>query len=286
MKEEINTVSIACIKERAVRIRKRILDLSMVGNGNSHYGGSLSLVEILATLYSGIMKYDSNNPKWVQRDRLFLSKGHAVLCYYATLEDIGVISKEQVETYQHDFGDFSSHPVMNLDIGIEASNGSLGHGLSLAIGSLLAARIKNEKYRAIVIMGNGECNEGSVWEGAMAAEHYKLDYLIVVIDNNGLQSDGDSKNVMNSSCMEAKWKAFGWNAMSVNGHDPNELKTAFESLEYNTHPTVIIANTIKGKGVSFMENDNSWHHNKMTSAQYEQALSEVCAYDRNRQKKN
>jgi len=271
----MNISSTADLEKQAVRIRRKIIELSMIGNGNSHYGGSLSIVEILLALYGNYLKFDIEHPNWQDRDRFFLSKGHGVLAYYTILAEAGFIDEEKLLTYQKDYSDLISHPVMNLQIGIEASNGSLGHGLSLAIGSLLAARVRNRFYKAVVLLGNGECDEGSVWEAAMAAVQYKLDRLLVIIDNNGMQSDGASLEIMDTSNLSKKWQAFGWNTIDVDGHNFDDLLSAFSAISQNQKPSAIIANTVKGKGISFMENNNDWHHNRLTTEQYEQALIEL-----------
>ena len=269
------TKSIKSIEKMAYDMRKRALELSMITDGNSHFGGGLSIIDIMAVLYGSVMNYDSKNPSWNLRDRFILSKGHGVLGYYTALEQAGFISKEQLNTFQQDESDFGSHPVMKLDLGIEASNGSLGHGLGLGIGSLLAARRKKLDYKVYVLMGNGECNEGSIWEGAMAANQYKLKNLVAIIDYNELQSDGNSNNIMSMAGFEEKWSAFGWNVDVVDGHNIEDLQQVFDKEYDNEKPRVIIAKTIKGCGVNFMENDNEWHHNKMSDSQYELALQSL-----------
>lgn len=271
------------ITEMASKMRRRIIDISMRGTGNSHFGAGLSIVEIMAVLYGKVLRYDIENPEWDKRDRFILSKGHGVLGYYTALEASGYFKPEKLDTFQQNESDLSSHPVMNLKLGIESSNGSLGHGLSFAIGSLLAARRKRNDYKAYVLMGNGECNEGSVWEAAMSASQFKLKNLIAIIDNNNFQSDGSSEHVINMGNIADKWRAFGWNVFEVNGHDIEQLCSALTSELENENPTVIIANTIKGHGISFMENNNEWHHNRLNSEQYEQALQELGGnYDGNK----
>ena len=263
------------LKEMSKRVRRRILDLTMPCDFHSHYGPSLSMVEIMAVLYKHVLRYDVKNPYWEGRDRFILSKGHCVLALYSTLEECGFITKEELDTYQTNYSKFNSHAVMNIEHGIEVSSGSLGHGLGLAIGSLLAAQRKGLNYRAFVMLGNGECNEGSVWEAAMLAGMKKLDHLVAILDYNKDQGDGKSENIINLEPVVDKWKAFGWNVKRVNGHDIQELIEAFDTIEANAKPTIIIADTIKGKGVSFMEGVHEWHHHKMTPAQYEQAIAEL-----------
>lgn len=263
------------IQEAAKRMRKTMLDMGYGSGLKAHYGGGLSAVDLLAVLYKGILKYDITNHNMIDRDRFIMSKGHGVLGFYAALHEAGFISDEVLKDFQKDESVLGAHPVKNQKLGIESSNGSLGQGLSFAIGSLLAAKRKKIEYRAFVLMGDGECNEGSVWEAAMAGAQYQLDHLIAIIDCNGLQSDGENKNIINMENMAERWKAFGWNAINVDGHNIEELYKVFTHLPNNHKPTVIIAMTIKGKGISFMENNNVWHHEKLSEQQYLQAISEI-----------
>ena len=264
------------VKSAAKRVRRRILELAMESEFHSHYGTSLSSTDIMATLFHHAMKYDVANPKWEERDRFFLSKGHCALGLYTILEDVGLIKKEELsETYQRDFTHLGSHPVMDIDKGIESSSGSLGHGLGLAIGSLLAGRQRKKNYRAFVLMGNGECNEGSVWEAAMLAAQCKLDNLVAIIDYNRDQGDGASDSIICLDPLDKKWESFGWNVRVVDGHNVEQLIETFDNMEKNGKPTMIVANTIKGKGVSFMEGNHEWHHAKTNQEQYDQAISEI-----------
>lgn len=256
-------------------MRKKIIQMAYHGNGNAHLGGGLSIVDIMAVLYGCVLKYDKSNPEWEDRDRFILSKGHGVLGYYTALAAVGYFDESLLDTFQQNQSDLISHPVMNMALGIEASNGSLGHGLSMAIGILVAARFKKKNYKAYVLLGNGECNEGSVWEAAMLASSQNLSNLVAIVDNNRLQSDGVSKDIIDMSSMKEKWMSFGWNVAEVDGHNHLELYNAFFSKYSNEKPLMIIANTIKGKGISFMENNNDWHHNNLTKELYEKALSEL-----------
>lgn len=259
----------------AVQMRRDIIDMAYNSSGNSHFGAGLSIVEILAVLYGKILKYDCKNPVWQERDRFILSKGHGVLGYYAALKAAGFLTEEDLKKFQTNESPLSSHPVMNQSLGIESSNGSLGHGLSFAVGSLLAGRKKGIYYRAFVLMGNGECNEGSVWEAAMSAAQFGLNNLIAVIDNNKLQSDGDSRQIIDINNYEKRFEAFGWNAINVDGHDVKALLESFLRIPENGRPTSVIADTIKGKGISFMENNNEWHHNRLNEKQYIHAMTEL-----------
>ena len=233
------------------------------------------MVEIMAALYGRVLKYDKNDPRWAGRDRFILSKGHGVLGFYAALYGAGIISEEIYNTFQTNESHLIAHPVLNLDLGIESSNGSLGHGLSLALGIAYAAKKKNLGYKAYVLMGDGECNEGSVWEAVMSGAQLGLDNLIAIVDYNKLQSDGDSRKIMDLADLASKFKAFGWDTHEVDGHDIDAIVQALEAPAVTGKPKMIVANTIKGKGVSFMENNNEWHHNRLTKANYDLAVAEL-----------
>ena len=263
------------IEDMATKMRRMILDMSHSCDRSAHIGGGLSVVDIVATLYGAVLKYDSQNAAWEERDRFIMSKGHGALGYYSALSAAGFISESIIATYQTNESDLTAHPVMNMPLGIESSNGSLGQGLSMGIGLALAAKRKAEKHNIYVLLGNGECNEGAVWEAIMSAAHYKLDNLTAIVDNNGLQNDGDSGTIMDCGDVGARWSSFGWNVCSVDGHDIQELYDAFTGRDVPNKPKVVIAHTIKGKGVSFMENNNEWHHNRLTKKHYEQALQEM-----------
>lgn len=262
------------IEQMAFRMRRRILEMSLRCDGPTHLGGGLSIVDIMATLYGGLMNFDANNPHWVERDRFILSKGHGVLGLYTALVEARIISEEVFQQFKKDDSPLISHPVMNLDLGIESSNGSLGHGLSLAVGMGIAARKKNAIHRIYVLMGDGECNEGSVWEAAMCGAQYKLGNIVAIVDNNGFQSDGSTEDIISSLTLAAKWRSFGWNVCEVNGHDVKDLVIALQTHLVSDQPNCLIAKTIKGKGVEFMENNNEWHHNRLTQAMFDRAVAE------------
>jgi transketolase len=268
-------MNIQRIEEMATRMRRIILDISHSCDHSAHIGGGLSIVDIMATLYGAVMQYDSKNTTWKDRDRFILSKGHGALGYYSALAAMGTIPDEVMATFQANGSDLTSHPVMNLPLGIESSNGSLGQGLSMAVGLALAAKRKGGQYRIYVLLGNGECNEGAVWEAVMAASHLKLDNLTAIVDNNGFQNDGDSCTILDCGNVEERWASFGWNACSVNGHDIKELYRVLVDRGAKSRPKVVIADTIKGKGVSFMEDTNDWHHNRLTRKYYDLAIQEV-----------
>ena len=256
-------------------IRKDVLKMALDCKGPAHLGGGLSIVEVMVVLYKTILKYQVENPTWINRDRFILSKGHGVLGFFPVLADAGYFDKATLSTFKTNGSPLIAHPVMNLDFGIESSNGSLGHGLSMGAGIALAAKIRRRNYSTFVLLGDGECNEGSIWEAAMMASQFKLDNLVAIVDWNGFQSDGISSQVIDSSRLSEKWSSFGWDVQIIDGHD---LKAIFKSLSevtLNGMPKVILAKTTKGKGISFMENNNAWHHNRLTSEMYEKALREL-----------
>ena len=264
----------------AKEMRKKSLEMSVnAGSTGAHLGGGLSMIEIMATLYVGVMNINKNNLTDELRDRFILSKGHGVLALYTALNQVGILSNEQLATFKSNDTVLYGHPSMNPEIGIEFSSGSLGQGLSLGVGSAIALKRKNnDKSRVFVLMGDGECNEGSVWEAAASATHYKLNNLVAIVDKNGLQYDGDTKMVLSMDNMPEKWKAFGFEVFDIDGHNVEEL---YKALTFKTvdKPIAIIANTIKGKGVSFMENNPLWHHSRLTKEQYEAAIAEMEACD-------
>ena len=264
------------IQDIAKCMRKKVLDMALTaGSSSSHFGGGLSIVDITATLYGAIMKLDPKNPKWENRDRFILSKGHGVLGYYTALSEIGYISEDDLKTFEKDGTYLFGHPVMNRSKGIEFSNGSLGMGLSLGIGVALAGKRKNIDYKVYVLMGDGECNEGSVWEAAMAGPHYKLDNLVAILDKNNLQQTGTNSEIMSVGDLVSKWKSFGWQVFEIDGHNVPEIYDIFLSVKDQNGPVAIVANTVKGKGFSFAENNNAWHHAPLSSSQYKSALEEL-----------
>lgn len=265
----------ADISAIARRMRRNILDISHDCNLSAHLGGGLSMVEIMATLYGGVMRFDPKNPRWPERDRFILSKGHGVLGYYSALLEANVITRETFATFQTNGSHLISHPVMNLDLGIESSNGSLGHGLSLGIGLALAARKRLESHHVFVLMGDGECNEGSVWEAIMSAAQLGLDNLTAIVDYNKLQSDGASTDIIEFGDLAGKFRCFGWDVHEVDGHDIAALLGAFNAPRSQGRPRMLVAHTVKGKGITFMENNNEWHHSRLTKTHYERALAEL-----------
>jgi len=258
------------------KMRRHALRMSMAaGPTGAHLGGGLSMMEIMAALYFGTLRYDVQNPRWEQRDRFILSKGHGSLAYYAALSLAGFINEEELATFKCNNSDLSGHPHMDLDRGIEFSSGSLGQGLSLGVGSALALRMRaNNTSRVFVLLGDGEINEGSNWEAAMSAAHFRLSRLTVIVDKNGFQYDGSTQAVMDMGDLAAKWDSFGWTARNVDGHDILALIDAMHMP--HDKPLAVIAHTVKGKGVSFMENNRLWHHRRLTQEQFEQAMAELA----------
>jgi transketolase len=264
------------IEQMAKRMRKNALDMALAaGSDSSHFGGGLSIIEITATLFGSIMKFDPKTPQWNERDRFILSKGHGVLGYYTALAEAGFVPVDDLMTFEKTKSYLVGHPVIKREKGIEFSNGSLGMGLSLGIGVALAGKRKDSKYKVYVILGDGECNEGSVWEAAMAAPNFKLDNLVAIIDRNNYQQTGSNKEIMNVGDLASKWSSFGWDVREVDGHNISELYDAFNKKNSPGQPVAIIAHTIKGKGVSFAENNNFWHHAILTKAQYETAINDL-----------
>ena len=264
------------IKNFTVAVRKNILEMAVsAGASSAHFGGALSITEIVSTLFAHQMKIDKKNPKWEERDRFILSKGHACLAYYAALCEIGYISKEELKTFEKNDTNLLGHPVANRNLGIDFSNGSLGMGLSLGIGVAIASKKKKKNFDVYVIVGDGECNEGSIWESAMAAPHFKLDNLYVVIDKNNFQQTGSNEEIMNVANLKDKWSSFGWHTVELDGHNIEELYNFFNKGKTINKPKAIIANTVKGKGFSFSENNNDWHHSILSKSFYEKAMNEL-----------
>jgi transketolase len=220
---------------------------------------------------------NSNNPRWPERDRFLLSKGHGALGFYTALGEAGFFTPEELYTFEKPESLLTGQPAMCVDRGIEISSGSLGLGLSIGIGVALAGRKTRRNYKTYVLMGDGECNEGTVWEAAMAAAHFRLASLVAIVDANGMQSDGACSAILDMGSHENKWRSFGWETRCVNGHDVGALFDAFTAARSNPDcPLAVIASTVKGKGISFMENNNDWHHNRLTQEQHDAALLELA----------
>lgn len=263
------------LKLTANTIRQNIIKM-LIPAKSGHPGGSLSSADILATLYFQVMRINPQEPNWPERDRFVLCKGHAAPVLYAALAEKGYFPKEELLGLRQTGRMLQGHPDMKRTPGVDMSTGSLGQGLSAANGMALAGKLDGKDYRVYALLGDGEMGEGQVWEAGMAAAHYKLDNLTAIIDYNGLQIDGRTDVVMSSTPLSAKWQAFGWHVIEVDGHDIEKLMAAFEEAKkVQGKPTMLIARTIKGKGVSFMENQAGWHGTAPNAEQSEQALKEL-----------
>ncbi|MFC1935098.1 transketolase [Chloroflexota bacterium] len=259
----------------AKNLRRHII--SMLGkSGSGHPGGSLSAVEIATTIYFKVLRHKPSDPRWPDRDRFILSKGHAAPMLYAILAECGYFPTEELMTLRQLDSRLQGHTDRTATPGVEMSSGSLGQGLSFGIGVALAGRLNAKDYRTYILMGDGECDEGQIWEAAMAAPHFKLDNLVAIVDNNGLQIDGWNCDIMNLEPFSQKWEAFGWHVIETDGHDFTQLLDAFQQAKrVKGKPTVIIAHTIKGKGVSFMENNATFHGKVPNADEVEIALKEL-----------
>ncbi len=263
------------LKRIANTLRQDIISM-LVTSKSGHPGGSLSAADILATLFFHEMRLNPEDPQWADRDRFVLSKGHAAPVLYAALAEKGYFPKEELQGLRQTGRMLQGHPDMRKTPGVDMSTGSLGQGLSAANGMALAGKLDGKNYRVFVLLGDGEMAEGQIWEAAMASAHYNLDNVTAVIDFNGLQIDGTTDSVMCSSPLAEKWRAFCWHVIEVDGHDVDALIAAFaEAKEVEGKPSMIIAKTVKGKGVSFMENVAGWHGNAPSVEQGEQALKEL-----------
>ncbi len=258
-------------------IRRNGLEMTHLSRG-SHIGSVLSVAEIIAVLYARILRVDPANPAWPDRDRLILSKGHAGSAVYAALAESGFFPVEQLKTHYADGSILSGHVSHKGVPGVEVSTGSLGHGLGIGVGMALGARMDQAPWRVYVVMGDGECDEGSVWEAALQAAQYQLDRLIAIVDYNHMQSLTTVENTLRLEPFAEKWRDFGWDVRSVDGHDPVALEKALrEAAGEDGKPHMILAHTVKGKGISFMENNILWHYRTPQGEEYEAALKELEA---------
>lgn len=263
------------LKKRAYTIRKHIIEETYHA-GSGHPGGSLSCTDILTVLYFNIMKVDPENPKWEDRDRFVLSKGHCAPALYATLAEKGFFPKEELVKLRTAESYLEGHPHMLTVPGVEMSTGSLAQGLSAAVGMAIGGKLDNKENNVYVIMGDGESEEGQIWEASMAAAHYKLDNLIVFLDYNGMQIDGYINQVMSPEPIDDKFKAFGWNVITIDGHDYDQIINAVEQGKKTVNkPTIVIAKTLKGKGVSYMEGSVDWHGKAPDKELRDQAIAEL-----------
>ena len=263
------------LQEKAKEVRKGIIE-AVYSNKSGHPGGSLSIADIMTVLYFNQMNIDEKNPKWEDRDRLVLSKGHCSPALYSCLANRGFFDVEKLKTFRNINSNLQGHPDMNKVPGVDISSGSLGQGLSCANGMAIAGKMDNKNYRVYCILGDGEIEEGQVWEAAMASNKYKLDNLCVIVDNNNLQIDGTIEEVKGLEHIEEKFESFGFNVITVNGNKIADLIQAFDKAKTTKgKQTAIVAITTKGKGVSFMENQASWHGKAPNEEQYKQAMEEL-----------
>ena len=270
----ISEQNIARLKEMSKRIRLNALDMAFAaGDKGAHLGGGLSCVEIMAVLYGEVLRLDPKNPRWEDRDRFLPSKNHCVLAHFPALAEAGYLRQDELCDYVENGSKLIGYP-RNVDIGLEYSGGSLGMAISVGVGMALSAREHGRPTKVYVLMGDGELNEGSIWEAFMSAAQYKLDNLVAIIDRNHLCYDGNTEDIMGIDDLGAKMRSFNWNAIACNGHDVADLLRAFGELKEGC-PNIIIADTVKGKGVSFIENKREWHHGALTAEQYETAKKEI-----------
>ncbi len=274
----MNSEKLLELKKLAAEVRLGAVEA--VYNGKSgHPGGALSASDVITYLYFSELNINPDDPKNPDRDRFVLSKGHSCPALYTAMALRGYFDISGIKSFRHLGALMQGHPDMKTIPGIDMSAGSLGQGFSCACGMALAGKINNKDYRTYVMIGDGESQEGQIWEATMFASHYKLDNLCLIIDNNGLQIDGRVEDVMNPMPYESKFEAFGWNVITIDGHDMTEIASAFENARSTKgKPSVIIAKTVKGKGVSFMENDAGWHGKAPNDAEYAQAVKELTEY--------
>ncbi len=269
-------LSVPELEQMARRLRRHVITM-IAAAGSGHPGGSLSAADIVSCLYFKVMRHDPANPQWADRDRFILSKGHAAPILYAALAESGYFPVEELSTLRKLGSRLQGHTDMTLTPGVEMSAGSLGQGLSFGIGVALAGKLDRRDYHVYVMLGDGECDEGQVWEAAMFASHHKVDNLTVIIDHNGIQLDGTCCEIMNLAPLTDKWQAFNWQVIEIDGHNISQILSALqEARQMRQKPVVIIAHTVKGKGVSFMENNVDFHGKAPTAAEAEQALKELA----------
>lgn len=270
-----NLEEIQKIATKAKKVRKDIIE-EVYSAKSGHPGGSLSIADILTVLYFKEMNINPEDPKWEERDRLVLSKGHCSPALYSVLANRGFFPEEDLKTFRNINSYLQGHPDKNKVPGVDMTTGSLGQGLSAANGMAIAGKMDKKDYRVYCILGDGEIEEGQIWEAAMAANKYKLDNLCVIVDNNNLQIDGTIEEVMSSYPIDEKFKSFGFQVINIDGHDIDEIIKAFEvAKNVKDKPTCIISKTVKGKGISYMENQAGWHGKAPNDEQYEQAIKEL-----------
>lgn len=263
------------LKEMAKKLRRHVITMIATA-GSGHPGGSLSAADIITALYFKVLRHSPQNPQWPDRDRFILSKGHAAPILYAALAETGYFPVAELATLRKLNSHLQGHADRKFTLGVEMSSGSLGMGLSFAIGVALAARLDSKAYQTCVLLSDGECEEGQTWEAALSAAHFKLDNLTAIVDYNGIQLSGWIRDIMNLEPFTQKWQAFGWHTIDIAGHDFDQILPAYQGAEkIKGKPTVIVARTIKGKGVSFMENNVAFHGKAPTREEAERALKEL-----------
>ena len=262
------------LEEQAVQLRRDIVEMIHAAKAG-HPGGSLSAVDMITALYFHVMRIDPQNPRWEDRDRFVLSKGHACPALYAALARRGFFDPKHLTTLRQYHSILQGHPDMNKTPGIDISSGSLGNGLAIGVGMAMSGRLHHQDYMTYVMLGDGEVQEGMVWEAAMAAHHHDLGNLVAIVDCNGVQINGWVNEIMTVEPLADKWRAFGWNVVEVNGHNMKNLLTVLHTAKTMRHPTVILMRTVKGRGVSFMEDDCKWHGNSPSDEELVQAILEI-----------
>jgi len=273
--KETEVTNLDLLREKARRIRCDALWMAHISN-SGHVGGSLSCADILATLFFDVMRLRPEEPRWSDRDRFVMSKGHACSAWYSALAERGFFPREELLTFRKLGSRLQGHPDMAKLPGIDMTAGSLGHGLAAGLGMALAAKLDRRDYRVFVLLGDGEIQEGLVWEAALSAPKFGVDNLVAILDSNGMQSGGAVSDILPLGDVSEKWRAFGWDVISIDGHDLAALSSTFRQIPRRPGtPTFILCNTVKGKGVSFMENDNLWHGKAPDREQLERALEEI-----------
>lgn len=271
-------VTLAVLEDRAKFIRKETVRLSRIA-GAGHYSSTFSCAELLSVLYYDQMSIEPAQPDWPERDRFVMSKGHAAIGLYPVLADLGYFDPSELDTYTRLGSNYGDHPDMKKVRGLDFSSGSLGHGLSVGVGMALAARMTKRAYRTYVMLGDGELSEGQIWEAANCAGHYKLDNLVAIVDRNGLSIDGHTEDIMSVEPLDKRFEAFGWDVQRIDGHDLGAIQTAFAALATTTSgkPQLIIADTVKGRGVARMEMSLDWHVGNLVGEDYDDVMAELDA---------
>lgn len=268
--------SIKELKESSLIARKNLIKMAYsAGSASAHVGGALSIIDVIVILFKSILKIRNDEKILIERDKFILSKGHGCLAYYSVLINEGFIKEEELNSFEKSGSDLMGHPIINKQKGIEFSTGSLAMGLSIGVGLAIAKKIKKTENKVYVIIGDGECNEGAIWESAMSAYKYNLDNLIVILDKNNFQQTGSTNEIMKVFNLENKWRSFGWDTIEIDGHNHEEILRELKRDNKKNTPKILIANTIKGKGVSFFENNNQWHHSVVSKKIYDDAISEL-----------